>query len=102
MPSSSEIWAAALKAEVLARSPGQAEGEHFAIEMKNDDEAATIVRSTVSLGHSMGLKLVAEGIEDQEIMDSLKELVCGIRQGYHVARPAEAPQFEEWLKQRLR
>ncbi len=35
-------------------------------------------------------------------MDSLKELGCDIGQGYHIARPAEAPQFEEWLKQRMR
>ncbi len=73
----------------------------FTIAMKDDDEAATIVRSTISLGHSMGLKLVAEGIEDQETMDSLKELGCDIGQGYHIARPAEAPEFEEWLTQRM-
>ena len=74
----------------------------FTIAMKDDDEAATIVRSTISLGHSMELKVVAEGIEDQETMDWLKELGCDIGQGYYIARPAEAPQFEEWLKQRLR
>lgn len=74
----------------------------FSIAMKNDHEAETIIRSTITLGHSMGLKVVAEGIEDQETMDSLKELGCDIGQGYHIARPAEAPQFEEWLKRRLR
>lgn len=74
----------------------------FCIEMTSDDEAATIVRSTINLAHSMGLKVVAEGIEDQETMDSLKELGCDFGQGYHIARPVEAAQFEEWLKQRLR
>lgn len=74
----------------------------FCIEMKNDDEAAAIVRSTIYLAHSMGLKVVAEGIEDQETMDSLKELGCDFGQGYHIARPVEAREFEEWLKQRLR
>jgi EAL domain-containing protein (putative c-di-GMP-specific phosphodiesterase class I) len=74
----------------------------FSIAMTKDDEAATIIRSTIGLGHSMGLKIVAEGIEDQETMDVLAELGCDIGQGYHIGRPVEAPEFEAWLKQRLR
>ena len=48
----------------------------------------------------MGLKVVAEGIEDQETMDVLAGLDCDIGQGYHIGRPSEAQQFEAWLKQR--
>jgi EAL domain-containing protein (putative c-di-GMP-specific phosphodiesterase class I) len=74
----------------------------FTIEMKDDNEAATIVRSTIGLAHSMGLKVVAEGIEDQETMDALAGLGCDIGQGYYIGRPDEAPQFEAWLNQALR
>ena len=74
----------------------------FSMEMINDDEAATIIRSTISLAHSMGLKVVAEGIEDQETMDALKDLGCDIGQGYHICRPLQAARFEEWLKDHLR
>ncbi len=74
----------------------------FTIEMKSDIEAETIVRSIIGLGHSIGLKVVAEGIEDQETMDALADLGCDIGQGYYISRPKEAPQFEEWLNQALR
>lgn len=74
----------------------------FVMEMKSDIEAETIVRSIIGLGHGMGLKVVAEGIEDQETMDALADLGCDIGQGYYIARPKEAAQFEEWLNQALR
>ncbi|MHB1173556.1 MAG: putative bifunctional diguanylate cyclase/phosphodiesterase [Sulfuriferula sp.] len=60
---------------------------------------AVIVRSTVELGHNLGLKVVAEGVESQAVWDSLKALGCDDAQGYHMGRPLPADEFSEWLRQ---
>ena len=66
--------------------------------MKNEDEAA-IVLATIELGHKLGLRVVAEGIEDQETYDWLKEIGCDIGQGYHIARPVNLIDFLDWMKE---
>lgn len=43
------------------------------------------------MGHSLGMRVVAEGIETQEQYDVLDELGCDVAQGYLIARPAPAP-----------
>ena len=50
-------------------------------------EGGVIVRSTVDLAHSLGLDVVAEGIEDQRTAIALRALGCDLGQGYHYARP---------------
>ena len=47
-----------------------------------------IVRSTIDLGHNLGLTVVAEGVEDQETLDELNRYGCDLVQGYLIARPA--------------
>jgi diguanylate cyclase (GGDEF)-like protein len=49
-----------------------------------------LVRATINLGHEMGLRVVAEGIEDVETLDLLGELGCDIAQGYFISRPTPA------------
>jgi len=66
--------------------------------MKNEDEEA-IVLATIELGHKLGLRVVAEGIEDQETYDWLKEIGCDIGQGYHIARPVDLIDFLDWMKE---
>jgi diguanylate cyclase (GGDEF)-like protein len=61
-----------------------------------DDE--TIVRSTIDLGHNMGLKVVAEGVETEEMMARLKDLRCDLAQGYHLSRPLPPDKLEAWLE----
>jgi EAL domain-containing protein (putative c-di-GMP-specific phosphodiesterase class I) len=46
------------------------------------------------------MKTVAEGVETQEIMDTLKELGCDYQQGYYISRPLDASALTEWLKER--
>ncbi|MGH9019403.1 MAG: putative bifunctional diguanylate cyclase/phosphodiesterase [Acidimicrobiales bacterium] len=46
-----------------------------------------IVRATINLGHEMGLRVVAEGIEDVETLNLLNELGCDLAQGYYISRP---------------
>ena len=55
---------------------------------RSDDEM--IVRSIVELGHNLGLKLVAEGVEDEASAERLQASGCESAQGYHFARPIPA------------
>jgi diguanylate cyclase (GGDEF)-like protein len=52
-----------------------------------------LVRATIDLGHAMGLRVVAEGIEDRETLDLLTRLGCDIAQGYFISRPKPADQL---------
>jgi len=71
----------------------------FVMKSMVDKEAAAIVRITIELGHSFGLTVVAEGIEDQETYDWLKELGCEIGQGYFISKPIDARGFPVWMQQ---
>ena len=71
----------------------------FVMKSMLDKEAASIVRITIELGHSLGLTVVAEGIEDQETYDWLKELGCEIGQGYFISKPIDARGFPVWMQQ---
>jgi len=61
-----------------------------------DDEI--IVRSTIELGHNMGLQVVAEGVESLEILEQLDRLGCDIAQGYLLSKPLPAAAFSAWLE----
>ena len=69
----------------------------FVMDMLENDNAAIIVRSTIDLDHNLGLEVVAEGVENQEIWDLLEILRCDQAQGFHIARPMEIADFEAWL-----
>jgi diguanylate cyclase (GGDEF)-like protein len=57
-----------------------------------------IVRSTIELGHNMGLTVIAEGVEDAEAWRILKELGCDMAQGYFVSPPLPGVEFQEWFR----
>ncbi|MFM0642696.1 EAL domain-containing protein [Paraburkholderia bryophila] len=69
----------------------------FVMGMADDKDDETIVRSTINLGHNMGLKVVAEGVEDAATLEHLKTLRCDLAQGYHVSRPLPPDKLESWL-----
>jgi len=69
----------------------------FVSRMETDEDDAVIVRSTIELGHNLGLLVVAEGVETQETLVRLAELGCDTAQGYYVSRPVPAPELTEWL-----
>jgi len=69
----------------------------FVMGMIDDKDDEVIVRSTIDLGHNMGLKVVAEGVETEAVMLRLGELKCDLVQGYFVSRPLPAGQFSDWL-----
>jgi len=58
--------------------------------MENDEEDATIVRSTITLGHNLGLEVVAEGIETRGAWDALADFGCDVGQGFFIGRPEPA------------
>jgi diguanylate cyclase (GGDEF)-like protein len=66
----------------------------------HDARAGAIVRSTVELAHSLGLTLVAEGIETAEDETILRGLACDQGQGYHLARPMPGHEFIKWITDR--
>jgi diguanylate cyclase (GGDEF)-like protein len=59
----------------------------FVTKMIMDERASLIVRSTIGLAHDLGLKVVAEGVENKQILDTLQGLGCDSAQGYYISRP---------------
>ena len=59
-----------------------------------------MVNSTIQLAHSLGRKVVAEGVENEEILDALKRMHCDIVQGYLFGRPIPLPELLEQINQR--
>jgi EAL domain-containing protein (putative c-di-GMP-specific phosphodiesterase class I) len=55
-----------------------------------------LVRTAISLGHNLGLTVVAEGVETAPDVAALRALGCDIAQGYHFARPMPAADFPRW------
>jgi EAL domain-containing protein (putative c-di-GMP-specific phosphodiesterase class I) len=69
----------------------------FVQQMAVDQNDAAIVRSTVGLGHDLGLQVVAEGVEDQHTWELLAALDCDVAQGYYLSRPLSADDLVKWL-----
>jgi diguanylate cyclase (GGDEF)-like protein/PAS domain S-box-containing protein len=72
----------------------------FVMNMDQDEDDATIVRSTIDLGRNLGLDVVAEGVENEQVWDRLKALGCTTAQGYYLSRPVPAPELRTWLLER--
>jgi len=68
--------------------------------MATSDKDVAIVRSTIELAHNLGLKVVAEGVEDERCLDRLRGMGCDIAQGYLLAKPMRRKHFERWIKMR--
>lgn len=72
----------------------------FVMRMTEHAEDAAIVRSSVQLGGNLGLRVVAEGVEDQDIWSGLAEIGCDYVQGYFLSRPQPAEVLDRWLLER--
>ena len=68
----------------------------FVLDMGVNRNDSVIVRSIIDLGHSLGLKVVAEGVENAESLSTLTSLGCDFAQGYHLARPLAVSAFDAW------
>ena len=74
----------------------------FVINMTTDEDDAVIVRSVIELGHNLGVKITAEGVENQEALDKLAALGCDAAQGYFISYPISQEEITDWmLKKRI-
>ena len=62
-------------------------------------EGEAILRSLIDLGHSLGMKVVAEGVEQADQLLSLRRMGCDVAQGYYISHPVPAPELELALGQ---
>lgn len=70
--------------------------------VNSDPRNAIMVRSTIALAHELGIKVVAEGIEDAACLATLAEMGRDTAQGYHIGRPMSAANLAIFLKSNLR
>jgi EAL domain-containing protein (putative c-di-GMP-specific phosphodiesterase class I) len=70
----------------------------FISRMAMDEEISTIVRSTIDLGHNLGLQVVAEGVEDVAVWDMLRTLGCDDAQGFFMSKPLEPLALGKWIR----
>ena len=66
--------------------------------LESDPEFAPVVRSAIDMGHGLGLKVVAEGIETETSAARLRDFGCDMAQGYLYAKPMPLAAFEAWLE----
>ena len=71
--------------------------QSFVANVLIDEQDEVIVRSTIDLGHNLGLVVVAEGVENNEVLERLRALGCDIAQGYCISRPLAPDHFLSWL-----
>jgi EAL domain-containing protein (putative c-di-GMP-specific phosphodiesterase class I) len=72
----------------------------FVFPMADDARAAALVISTIALVHSLGLRMVAEGVEDRIAFDELTRHGCDQAQGFYFSRPLPAIELDAWLDSR--
>ncbi len=72
--------------------------QSFVTGMSASKDAAIIVRSTIELAHNLNLKVIAEGVEDQQTFDTLADWGCDIAQGYTISRPMPSGEFGPWAR----
>jgi diguanylate cyclase (GGDEF)-like protein len=71
--------------------------QSFVANLLLDEQDEVIVRSTIELGHNLGLVVVAEGVENNEVLQQLQTFGCDIAQGYCISRPLPPEHFLSWL-----
>ena len=70
----------------------------FVINAFNDPQDQAIVKGIISMGHSLGLAVCAEGIESKEQLSMLQSLGCDLGQGFHISKPITGAEFLEWAR----
>ena len=72
----------------------------FVMHAQQSQEARTVIKSIIDLGHSLGLLVSAEGVEDQQTLDYLNTLGCDLAQGYFIAHPMPGEAARLWAESR--
>jgi EAL domain-containing protein (putative c-di-GMP-specific phosphodiesterase class I) len=74
----------------------------FVLGVATDPDDAAIVRSMIDLARALGLRIVAEGVEDERTWRMLVEAGCDLAQGWYFARPMPPERLLEWLTRHRR
>ena len=72
--------------------------QSFVKGMTSNDNDAIIVRSTIELAHHLGFKVIAEGVEDKDVLDLLDILDCDTAQGFYISRALPENELQQWLQ----
>lgn len=73
----------------------------FVRDLANNDANLHITRSIINLGKNMGLSLVAEGVENREVISILKQSGCDVMQGYFISKPLSESEFISWYEVKI-
>jgi len=69
----------------------------FIVNMDNGEKGIAIVSAIIAMAHSLSLEVIAEGVEEESHIQLLRKMQCDIVQGYYIARPMPAAEFEQLL-----
>jgi EAL domain-containing protein (putative c-di-GMP-specific phosphodiesterase class I) len=72
----------------------------FVAHCDTDPRSAAIVKSTVELAHNLDMRMIAEGVENEAVLDRLRRWDCDLVQGYHLSRPQPPERLTPWLRER--
>ncbi|MCH8529915.1 MAG: EAL domain-containing protein [Saccharospirillum sp.] len=70
----------------------------FVMTANDSAESRAVIKSIVDLGHSLGIACTAEGIEDEDALNYLKELGCEHGQGFYISRPVDSEALQSWFQ----
>jgi EAL domain-containing protein (putative c-di-GMP-specific phosphodiesterase class I) len=70
----------------------------FAMRAPDHEDAAAMIRSSLDLARSVGLTVVAEGIQSEDTLRWLEQMGCDAGQGFHISPPLSAAAFRDWLE----
>ena len=69
----------------------------FVSKMIQSSRDASIVQSTIGLAHNLGMRVIAEGVEDRDTLEALRHLQCDQAQGYYISKPKPVKEIETWM-----
>jgi EAL domain-containing protein (putative c-di-GMP-specific phosphodiesterase class I) len=72
----------------------------YAMTASQSEDAKLFLKGTIQLSHSLNLKVVAEGVEDRETLDFVRQIGCDFIHGYFVTLPMTGEQTAEWILNR--
>ena len=65
--------------------------------ISHDETDRQIVKSVIDLAHALGMKVVAEGVDNEENLSVVSELGCEMAQGFYIARPMRCEVVQDWM-----
>jgi diguanylate cyclase (GGDEF)-like protein len=74
----------------------------FVTTMRTDERNHAIVSATIGLARTLGLEVVAEGVEEEQTFSALADLGCQVIQGYYISKPLPVADLDAWLVRGLR